>query len=310
MNIKQIRYFLAVAEHKSFSKAAEKINIAQPALSLQIKILEEKLAAKLLNRHARGVTLTDTGQVVFKHFQKIAQDIDDTRNLVSDHMSDPAGDVHIGITTTAARALVTLLVARCKKKYPKITLHLLEAMSGTLYDSLNKGKLDMAILYNFDRYDRVKNLYDTPIALEKLHLIGKDINSFNGFAGGIDFKNIKDFPLAIPSHPHTLNILLSEMSLRQGVEINMAAEINSFTGMIELSKAGYYTVSPMVSIKEEIKRGELYAVPIINPELQWSIHLVAKEEVPKSQAANAIHSLITETIISLIKEGKWQAEMV
>src|SRR5690554_3547163 len=101
MNIKQIRYFLAVAEHKSFSKAAEKINIAQPALSLQIKVLEEKLAVKLLNRHARGVTLTDTGQVVLKHFQKIARDIDDTRNLVSDHMSDPAGDVHIGITTTA-----------------------------------------------------------------------------------------------------------------------------------------------------------------------------------------------------------------
>ena len=168
----------------------------------------------------------------------------------------------------------------------------------------------MAILYNFGRYDNSKDLVDTIIAYEKLYLIKNNKSNPIKFGKKINFSDIQSLPLALPSHPHTLNTVLSEMSLKQGVKINIAAEVNSFTGMIELSKAGYYTLSPMVSIKDEIKRGELIAIGIVNPELYWTVHLVARKEGSLSQPISAIHNLIIEIINSLIESGEWEADMV
>lgn len=310
MNIKQIRYFIEIAECKSFSKASERIRIAQPALSSQLKSLEEELGVKLLVRHSRGVSLTEMGDLVKSHFKKIIFDIDNTKSLITEYTTNPSGDVNIGITTTAARALVTLLVERSKKQFPNITLHLFEAMSGTLYEQLNKGSLDMAILYNFGRYERSADLIDTPIAHENLYLVKSSRSTPEIKGNSIGFSKIQDLPLALPSHPHTLNSLLREISIKRGITINMAAEVNSFTGMVELTKAGYYTVSPLVSIRKEIERGELFAIPIVDPEIYWTIHLVARREGYISHPISAVHKLIVSIISELIENKEWEAEMV
>lgn len=306
MNLKQIRYFITISELQSLSKASAKLNIAQPALSSQLKNLEEELGVKLLDRHSRGVSPNDLGLMVLHHFKNIVREVDRTESLIVDYTMNPFGDVHIGVTTTAARAVVSTLVNRAKKRLPKINLHLLEAMSGTLNEQLRKGNLDIAILYNFDSYETDHNLIDNAVAYEKLFLLTNKRDDYNRL-GTIKFSKIKDFPLALPSHPHTLNVLLSEMSLRQGVKLNMAAEVNSFTGMVELAKAGFYTIAPIVSVKPEIERGELFAIPISQPALQWTVHIVAGREGVSSRAVRAVHKLITEVVKGLIESGEWEA---
>jgi len=147
MNLKQLRYFVRIAECGSLSKAADELGIAQPALSQQLRALEDELGGELMTRHSRGIAPNDLGTMLLSHFGTILNEIDRTPLLVQDLTRNPTGEVRLGVTTTAARALTAPLVAKVHESYPGITLHVVEAMSGSLSQSLQRGSLDLSILY-------------------------------------------------------------------------------------------------------------------------------------------------------------------
>src|SRR3990167_8563808 len=112
MNLKQLRYFVRIAECGSLSKAADALGVAQPALSQQLRALEVELGADLVIRHSRGIAPNDLGTMLLSHFGTIINEIDRTPTLVQDMTRNPTGEVRLGVTTTAARALTAPLVAR------------------------------------------------------------------------------------------------------------------------------------------------------------------------------------------------------
>ena len=129
MDVKQLRYFLGVFDAKSITKAADLLFVAQPALGLQIRKLEEELGVELFSRHSRGVTPTEAGirlanraRVLLSQFERVKQDI-------LDFAEEPHGRVAIGMTPTTTLVLAAAVADRCREAYPEITLNILEGLS-------------------------------------------------------------------------------------------------------------------------------------------------------------------------------------
>src|SRR5205085_11338986 len=137
---------VALSEHRHFGKAAQASFVSQPALSMQIKKLEDNLGVKLLERSNKSVLLTDVGLAITERAQLILKQIDELRNFAK-HSTDPySGELKLGIIPTLAPYLLPLIISTLSIKYPNITFYLLEEQTASLIDKLKSGKLDAAFL--------------------------------------------------------------------------------------------------------------------------------------------------------------------
>lgn len=146
MNIKDLKYLVAVADHSHFGKAADSCFVSQPALSMQIMKLEETLGIKLLERTNKSVLLTDHGITIVERARHILNQIDEVREIAK-HAKDPfSGEVKIGIFPTLAPYILPLIIPHLSKVFPKLSFYLIEERTSFLIEKLKQGKLDAALL--------------------------------------------------------------------------------------------------------------------------------------------------------------------
>ena len=148
MTIRQLQYFLRIAELKSFSRAAAYLHVAQPALGLQVRKLEEELGVKLFNRHSRGVTPTEAGLLLRDHALVILRQVERAKLSVTDLAGPPRGKIAVGLTPTLNLILATQLVERCRRDCPEVSLSIVDAMSEDLMERVESDRLDIAYSYN------------------------------------------------------------------------------------------------------------------------------------------------------------------
>ena len=148
MELSQLRTLIHVAELGSLSKAADRIGIAQPALSRQIRMLEEELSVRLFTRHGRGMVLTDKGREILEHATRVMTELEEIRATASDLDAPLRGRIAIGFPPTVADILSLPLVAAFGKTHPQVELRLVGAYTGHLLDWLHRGEIDVAILYD------------------------------------------------------------------------------------------------------------------------------------------------------------------
>lgn len=146
MNIKDLTYLVALAEHGHFGKAAHACFVSQPALSMQIMKLEETLGVKLLERTNKSVLLTDHGVAIVERARHILSQIDELREIAK-LANDPfSGELKIGIFPTLAPYLLPHIMPRLSEIYPKLSFYLVEEQTSSLIEKLKVGKLDAAFL--------------------------------------------------------------------------------------------------------------------------------------------------------------------
>ena len=146
LTFKQLRYFEALARHRHFGRAAEACAISQPALSMQIKELEETLAAQLFERGARDVRLTAFGEDIALKVREILRGVDELGDFARTAQSQPLGRLRLGVIPTIAPYLLPRLVARLEGLYPGLDLQVRETLTRTLVDELSEGRIDAAIV--------------------------------------------------------------------------------------------------------------------------------------------------------------------
>src|ERR1700760_2640823 len=146
MEIHQLRYVCAIAETGSFSRAAERCQIAQPSLSQQVMKLEEDLGAKLFDRLGRSIRLTEAGRAFLPHARSILHHMEAARSGVADLCSDVRGTVAVGVIPTIAPYLMPRHTAAFAKKYPEAKLRIVEEVTPVLVESLRNISVDLAIL--------------------------------------------------------------------------------------------------------------------------------------------------------------------
>lgn len=146
ISLRQLRYFEALAEHGHFGRAADACAISQPALSIQIKELEETLAAPLIERGNRTLRLTAFGQQVLERAAAILKSVDDLGDFARASKGQFAGRLRVGIIPTIAPYLLPSLVTQFSALYPETELSLRETLTQTLISEIESGQLDCAIL--------------------------------------------------------------------------------------------------------------------------------------------------------------------
>lgn len=239
MDLKQLTYFVRIAELGSISKAAGALSVAQPALSRQLRALEVELKANLFLRNGRGVLLTDAGKRFLDHARGVLHGVDSARLSVR---TDIAGEgrVVVGLPPSVGKVLTLALVSRFVRRFPKASLGVVDGLSGGLFEQLLSGRLDVAVLLNPAASQRVAL---EPVATEALYLIGANPVGRRGSV--VRLGGIASLPLIFPGAPHPIRSLVESEAARLGLRLNIALEIDVVGSIVDLVAAGYgYSIVP------------------------------------------------------------------
>lgn len=150
MELRLLKYFLAVAREGNISNAAESLHITQPTLSRQLKDLEEHLNTTLFIRGNRTISLTDDGLLLRKRAEEIVMLVDKTENDFLHNDSIISGDIYIGCGETDAMRIIAKIIKNLQKEYPHVKIHLLSGNADDIIEKLDKGILDFCILIGFN----------------------------------------------------------------------------------------------------------------------------------------------------------------
>lgn len=202
MEINQLRYFIQAAEMGSISKAAATLSVAQPAISRQIRNLEEALGVALLHRDGRGVSTTDAGDILLERAKGIVENLRRTEWEIRELTGKATGHVTLGIPPTVNQVIVVPLIKRLRERHPDVTLQVVEAFSGYVVEWLASGRADIAVINDAPR---TKHLVTEKLLRERLFLVTAADGNMPENAT-IPLTEVADIPLVVPSRPHGLRL--------------------------------------------------------------------------------------------------------
>src|SRR5262249_27915744 len=297
ISLRQIQYFLAVAKSGSFSAAARLANVSQPTLCVQIKQLEERLGAKLLSRHARGVDLTAAGTAFLSHATAAFEEIKRAERAVA---ALDVVKISLGVTPTAGRALVADLLRTYKESARAPKLLLREGMSDELWRLVADGELDASFCYD---PSEAATLRIVPLYREDLFLVGapKLLDTVHKV---VDRAALGNFPLVLGHPYHRTRQLIETAARAAGTDLRAVEEVEPRTLKRELLvRHGRCSIVPYGLFLDEIKSGEL-AARLIKPRLTRTGALLFNVSLP----AATQHFLVT-AVRSIVKQRIAEKEL-
>jgi len=293
MDLRQLSYFIKLIECKSFTKAAERLYISQPALGLQIRNLENEFEVQLLVRHSRGIEPTEAGLLLFQHACELLTRADDLKRLLHDYKKEPRGKVSVGMPPSTNLLLSSVLITRCLTEYPEISLSLAEGFSSVLIEWINDDRLDLACVYNVHA---LPGLVVEPLYQEDAVFVGAPDFMPEG-NGLIPFSEVISQPMILPATNQQFRHRLDEISRSQGLTLNILFELQSEALIKSLVAQGVgYTIIPFSAVQTELEEGKLLARHISEPKISNQMSLVYKEKQPPSKGVRALHSLIRKLV--------------
>lgn len=292
MDLKQLEYFLRVAELGSFTQASRALNIAQPALSRQVRMLEVGLRQTLLNRNGRGVTTTEAGKLLLEHCRGILHQVERAKEDLGRVRGALAGRVAVGIAPSPSKMMTVELTRAFRKRLPSATLSISEGLSIVMQEWLLAGRLDIALLYN---PMPSPELDISPLTCEGLYLIGPCTE--HPITAPVMLSALASIPLIIPNRPHTVRMLLeSKMSLI-GCKPQISLEIDSVPAILDLVADGAgYAVLTEHAVLTSARPAAYHVQPIVQPELLSRLCLATASGRITTLTQNAMLELIRETV--------------
>lgn len=225
MEIHQLTYFVAVAETGSFSRAAERCNIAQPSLSQQIQKLEQELGEPLFDRLPRKVVLTDAGRTLLPRAINILSDLHDIKHTLNQNTDSGHGLLSVGFIPTIAPFVLPRVIKRFSQEFPNARLSVQEDLTEAIVRGLLDGKLDVGItsMPIHHRLIRTQELLTEPLLVAS----SKD-NDFISRAS-IHVKDLDKFPFIALSEMHCLGEQVQSFCHRQDLELKIVCDTSQLT---------------------------------------------------------------------------------
>ena len=271
MDLKQLEYFVRVAELGSFTRAANSLGVAQPALSRQVRLLEVELRQNLLTRNGRGAIPTEAGQLLLEHGRGILHQVALAREELGAARGALAGRVSIGLPPSLSRLITVPLTHAFRKALPQAKLTLTEGFSLLMREGLRAGNLDMAVLYNPDKSPELEM---ATLHKEELVLISPRKTKKNA---PITLDEVANLPLILPSRPNAFRILIEGEMMAIGRRPSITMEVDGLNAILNLVKEGLghavlpaYTLSNFDNVQPFAVRS-IYAPRILSQlDLVWS----------------------------------------
>ncbi len=235
MDLKQLEYFVHVAEMGSFTRAATYLQVAQPALSRQVRSLEVELRQPLLDRNGRGVTLTEAGKRLLAHARGILQQVQRARDDLEDQRGAATGRLAIALPPSVSRTLTGPLVQAFREQLPRASLSVVEGLSAYALEWLAIGRVDGAVVYNVTPSPAIDL---QPLLDEPLYLVSVRPPRSRRIGPPVSLREVAEHELVIPSRPHSMRMLLEAALAGEGCRARVALEIESVPAILDLVQQG------------------------------------------------------------------------
>ena len=301
MDLRQLDQFVTVYEEGSFSRAARRANCTQPALSVQIRNLEDELGVSLFTRSRRGVVPTIAGKRLYARSLSILSAVADTRIAVRELSGDVTGALTIGTVPSVSRSALPAALSRFTEVHPNVELTLDEAYGGTLTDRVAAGELDFAVVTSAVSHEGIEA---TLLAEHELALVsGPD-------SGLIPFERIRlqDLPplrMVLPTRRHAIRQLIDTLIARAELEVESTIESDGLNTTLEYVRhSGWSTLTAVASVIDAGDSGALVINPIVRPRAQLDYYLIRQVRRPLNSASERFVQLLREELAAITR--RWR----
>lgn len=290
--LENYRVFCKVAQHKSFSGAAQELFLSQPAVSQSIRQLEEQLGMQLFVRSSKKVELTPQGSILYEYASSALGLLESAEQQLSGLQTLGAGQLRLGAGDITARHLLLPALERFHQLYPKVHLSIFNRTSASSLELLHAGRIDAAFVNLPIEDDRITVHWESPV---------QDI-----FVAGQKFAELKDkpltarqlarLPLIMLEHKANSRVYVQRFFLRQGVELQPEIELASYELMGELARINL-GVSCMVRqfCRQELQSGKLFELSLTELVPPRSIGMVSLKGVSLPPSVSRFVELMNET---------------
>lgn len=314
MDLKQLEYFVRVAELGSFTRASIALNIAQPALSRQIRLLEVELRQSLLTRNGRGALPTEAGNLLLKHGRGILHQVEVAREELGAVRGALAGRVSIGLPPSLSRLITVPLTLAFRRQLPQAHLTLTEGFSVLMYEGLRVGNLDVSVLYNAVHSPEVEM---TTLHTEELVLISRRTDGKTGAATAksgastsealrkhqpISLAEVADLPLILPSRPNAFRILIENEMISIGRKPQVTLEVDGLNAILSLVKEGMgHAVLPSYTLSNFDDPAPFTVRSIHSPRIMSQLMLVRSARRPSTETQKRAIDVVKAVLVEAMK---------
>lgn len=291
MELRHLRYFLAVAETEHFTRASENLHVSQPTLSLQIKQLEQELGAPFFDRVGKRVRLTAAGQIFREHARRALREMEQAQIAINELEGLMRGALAVGVVQTANAYLVPEIVTRLTAAHPAVQIKVEELANEKIEEGLIEGRLNVGVGFI---PTTAAEIVAEPLFDEDLVLI---VSSKHKFAGRrhVSVREMDGEPLVLLSKGFCTRRLTDESFAEAGAVSRIIVEMNSIEGILAIVRAGEAaTVLPSMAIGEGAT--DIHAVTLTNPTPQRTIGLLWHRDGYRTAAARALAEVAARVI--------------
>lgn len=304
MDLKQLEYFVRVAELGSFTRAAIALDVAQPALSRQVRLLEVELRQNLLTRNGRGAVPTEAGKLLLAHGRGILHQVERAREELGRVRGSLAGRVAVGLPTSLARVLTVPLTRAFRQQMPDATISISEGLSVAMQESLVNGRLDIAVLYNAQPSAEIEI---APLLEEDLVLVQARPPGLqeDPAPGPISLMAVAQLPLVIPSRPNAIRMHVESEMASIGCRLKIALEIDGVSAILDLVADGAGSaVLSRNAVANSVRPSAFSVQTIHEPVLRTKVSLATSSLRPATLTQQATLALLRQTVEQIVKPDK------
>lgn len=278
INNRQLLYFVKVLESGSLTAASEQLNVAQPALGLQIRNLEEELGVPLMVRHSRGVQATPAGELLSKRAEHILRSFEELAGEIRSFAGRTRDTIRFGITPSAMALLGPDLLLEANETMPDVFFSLIEELSYVLIDALESGDLDIALTYHGGARS---SLARRPVMEEELLLISSP--EHDSSTEPVSFLDLSKRDLVLAGPRDIIRCLIDDTAMRLSLPLNVVYEAQSVSATKNLLEKGLASgVMPYGSVAKELKASRLVARRIVQPAIFRTLYIVRRQRASAS----------------------------
>lgn len=302
MDLKQLRSFLMVAESGSLSSASDRLRLAQPALSRQIRLLEEEIGCELFLRSGRGMQLTEHGSALLARVAGLVKQLDNSIEDVRSLVAEPTGQVVLGCIPTASHVVAGRIAIRVARELPKVSLRIVEGYAGHLIDWLHRGEIDLAVLYgpSSDLHLRISD-----IMFEELVLVSPA--EWRPEGEEFPVAGLGELNLVLPSRPHGLRLVVEAAAAKAAASINVRYEADSFRVLKDIVAAGLgHTILPLSAFYREPQMEPYRITRLVRPRISRHLVMALPLNRQDTKATATVRDLVKDEILRMVANGEWR----
>jgi LysR family cyn operon transcriptional activator len=289
MLLRHIRYFLAVAEHRNFTRAAEALHVSQPTLSQQIKQLEDTLRVQLLDRSGRTIQLTDAGTAYVRYAQRALQDLEAGKRAIHDVQELSRGSLRLAMTPTFTAYLIGPLLEKYNRRYPNITLNILEMPQDRMEALLNEDALDVGIAFN---ETHTPDIETQTLFVEALAMVVGNAHPYAKRRSALKLGQFENEALVLLNEEFATRQYIDRYCRQHGISPRIAMEVNSIGAVVQIvRRSALATLLPAAIAREH---SDLFLVQLEPALPQRTAALLLRKGAYRNAATRAFIELALE----------------